>query len=215
MIHVVVVEDHTVVRAGLVALLSAQADIRIVAEVGDATSLLTTIERGESIDVVLTDLSLPGITDLELVNRLRRRWPDLALFVLSMHDDSGLVRRALNTGVRGYASKGCPPDELIAGLRRVASGGRFVESRIASDLAFFDSAEAGNDRALSARETQVLAMMVDGLSVTEIAERLFLSPKTVSTHKTRLMQKVGANNTVELIRYALQGQLGLDSSSTK
>lgn len=210
MIRVVVVEDHALVRAGLLALLAGQSDFQVVAECGDAASLIATIESGTVADVVLTDLSLPGIADLELINRLRRRWPDLTLFVLSMHDEPGLVRRALNAGVRGYASKGCPPAELIAGLRKVASGGRFVEARIAGELAFFDADDGGHDRALSAREAQVLAMIAEGLSVGEIADRLFLSPKTVSTHKTRLMQKVGANNTVELIRYALQGQAGLD-----
>lgn len=198
------VDDHAVVRAGYRRLLELEPDCEVVAEYAGADAALTALARteGRGVDVLVLDLSMPGRGGLDLLRRASLRWPALPVLVFSMHDSAAMVTQALRAGAAGFVTKSSEPDELVQAVRRVAGGAVGVLSR---DIAGHAQREArAPHEALSVREFQVLLGLVAGEEVDAIAERLHLSPKTVSNYQTLVRQKLGVTTAVELLRYAQQ-----------
>jgi len=212
MIRVLLADDHTIVRAGLKELLADTGDIVVVGEANDGTETLAQI-RGRDFDVAVLDMSMPGRSGIDLIKQVKQEKPALPILILSMHSEEQYAVRALRAGASGYLTKESAADQLVAAIRRIAAGGAFVTPETAQRLALgVNSPGAGAPHALlSDREFQVLRMIANGKSVSEVARQLSLSVKTISTHKTRLMQKMGLGNQAELIRYAIEHGL-LDES---
>ena len=199
MIEVVIVDDHELVRVGFRLILEGQGDIRIIGEAGDAESGLRMIRELKP-RVALVDVHLPGYSGLELTERLRRAHSPSHVVVLTAIENSRLPRRLLETGALGYLTKACSADELLAAVRAVADGRRYLAPVVAQQLAF--DSMSGNQGSpfdnLSARELEVALMLVRGELVKDIGTRLNLSPKTVSTYKQRLFEKLGIDNSIAL-----------------
>ena len=208
MIRVVVADDHTIVRDGLRHLLAAAGDIEVVGEARDGQEARERV-RTLAFDVLLMDMSMPGKSGIELIRQVRAEKPKLRILVLSMHEEHQYAVRAIRAGASGYLTKESAARELATALRKVASGGAYITPEVAEQLALgaMPSSDALPHTTLSDREFQVLRMLVSGKSVSDIAGALTLSVKTVSTHKARLMQKLGVSNTSEMFRYAIQHRL--------
>lgn len=209
MIRVVVADDHAVVRHGLRDILGGEADVEVAGEASDFPGLVDRV-REEPCDVVVMDMGMPGGSALDVLKRLHARRPELAVLVLSVHPEEKFAVRLLRAGAAGYLEKAAAPTELVGAVRRVAGGKRYVSPELADRLAgaLGEDAEPGppHER-LSDREFEVLQLMGQGLSVGDIAERLKLSVKTVSTYRSRLLDKMEMDSNAELIRYALEHDL--------
>ncbi|MDR6502188.1 DNA-binding NarL/FixJ family response regulator [Burkholderia ambifaria] len=207
MIRTFIVDDHTLVRAGITQILSTTPDIAVVAEAGDGDEALALL-RTRPFDMLLLDMMLPGASGVELILSIRHEYPALPILVLSVHDDSQTVTRALRAGASGYLAKTSEPHMLISAIRRLASGGRFIDPQLVETL-IFDAPQAlpAGRELLSAREQQVLERLAAGCTINEIAAEFSLSAKTISTHKMRLMQKLGIGNNADLIRYAIENNV--------
>ncbi|MBI1965913.1 MAG: response regulator transcription factor, partial [Betaproteobacteria bacterium] len=169
--------------------------------------------RSHDYDVVVLDMSMPGRSGIELIKRVRAEKPKLKMLVLSMHSEEQYAVRALKAGASGYLTKESAADRLVAAIRRIGAGGAYVSPETAERLALGAAprAEAEPHTLLSDREFQVFQMIARGMSVSEIARDLSLSAKTISTHKTRIMEKMGLANQAQLIRYAIEHKI-LDKS---
>lgn len=202
MIRILVADDHVIVRAGLVQLLSGQTDLTVVAEASNADETVAAI-RDCGCNLVLLDLNMPGDSGVPLIARLHTAQPDLPILVLSMHQDPMIVSRALKAGASGYLSKGSPVSQLLDAVRTVAGGGKVLDPLLVPSLVFAPRRDVqAPHEALSDRELQVLGLIAAGLRVGDIADQLHVSAKTVSTHKMRLMHKLGIDNVAGLVRYA-------------
>src|SRR5829696_244481 len=208
MIRIVVADDHTIVREGLKQLLAAAGDLEVVGEASDGHLVMQRVRELE-FDVLLLDMSMPGKSGIELVKQVRGEKPKLRILVLSMHEEQQYAVRAIRAGAAGYLTKEGASAELVAAIRKVAGGGAYISSAVAEQLALgaMPDAKGPLHGSLSDREFQVFRMLAEGKSVSDIAARLNLSVKTVSTHKANLMQKMNMRNTGELIRYALNQRL--------
>ena len=165
--------------------------------------------RAEAWDVVILDISMPDCSGLDILKQLKSERPKLPVLVLSMHSEDQYAVRALKAGASGYLTKDSAPDELVKAIRKVVSGGRYVGSCLAERLAFEIGADSSKlpHETLSDREFQVLRLIASGKSVTEIAAELYLSSKTVSTYRVRLLQKMNLKTNAELMHYAMQNRL--------
>ena len=207
-LRVMLVDDHAVVRAGYRRLLDDEAGLQVVAECGDAESAYAALgtAAAATADVLVLDLSMPGRSGLDMLRRARLRWPRLRVLVFSMHDSPVMVAQALAAGAAGFITKSSEPALLVAALRRVAAG---EEAVLSPDIAGAAQAPGAAPplQALSAREFEVLRGLVEGLGVEQIAERLCLSPKTVSNYQTQIRQRLGLTTAVDLLHYARQHRL--------
>ena len=209
-VRVMLVDDHAVVRAGYRRLLADEPDLRVVAEHADADAAyaaLLALPPGE-VELLVLDLSMPGRSGLDLLRRVRQRWPALPVLVFSMHDSPALVAQALQAGAAGFVTKSSEPAALVAALRRVARGETGVLSPDIAGAAASPAATAPQQM-LSAREFEVLRGLVEGLTVDQIAARLHLSGKTVSNYQTQIRQRLGVSTAVDLLRYAQEHRLFL------
>lgn len=204
MIKLLIADDHAIVRSGLKQIIATTIDIVVVAEATRGDEIFEQL-RAHPVDLLLLDMSMPGVAGLDLIRRLQAAHPPLPILVLSMHNEGQIVARALKAGARGYVTKDSEPEVLLAAIHEVAAGGCFIDPALA-ELVVFDAAEPHPlaHEALSERERQVLEGIAAGLPLGGIADRLHLSPKTVSTHKMRLMEKLRVDNNVDLIRYAIR-----------
>lgn len=208
MIRLLIADDHAILRSGLRQLFSIAGDIVVVAEAEDAPQVIDAL-RDTEVDVALLDLSMPGTSGVDLVARLSDRYPRLAIVVLSMHNEPQIAERALKAGAAGYVTKDSDAATLLAAVRTAAAGKRFIAPKIAQKLvlrAMEGGPELPHER-LSDRELAVMQLLVRGETVADIAATLAISAKTVSTHKTRLLQKMGLRNGTELLRYAIEHKL--------
>jgi DNA-binding NarL/FixJ family response regulator len=212
MIRVLLADDHAIVRAGLKEILADTGDITVTGEASSGQEALASI-RDNDYDVAVLDMSMPGRSGIELIRQVKDERPKLRILVLTMHSEQQYAVRALKAGASGYLTKESAPDQLVAAIRRIAAGGAFVSSETAEQLALDVNRAPGGPphTLLSDREFQVFELIVSGKSVTDIARQLALSVKTVSTHKTRILNKMGVTSEAELVRYALEHQL-LDKS---
>jgi len=211
-IRIVIADDHTILREGLKQLLLAAGDMQIVGEAVDGNEVMQQVRQSE-FDLLLLDLSMPGRSGMELIKLVRAERPRLRILVLSMHGEQQYAVRAIRAGASGYLTKDSASTQLVTAIRKVAAGGAFISAEVAQQLALdaMPAAEGPPHASLSDREYQVFRMLVSGKAVGEIAAALNLSVKTVSTHKARLMQKMGMTTQAELIRYALSHHLTDDS----
>jgi len=203
MIRVLIADDHKIVRDGLKGILAATADIEVAGEAAGGDEALALV-RANDYDVALIDMSMPGLSGIDLVKRLRAEKPKLRLLVLSMHGEHQYAARALKAGAAGYLTKDSASEQLIGAIRKVAAGGVHISEAAAASIV---SQQKASHEALSDREFEVMRLLVEGLSPTDIAQRLHLSVKTVSTHKTRILEKLNLGSTAELVRYAMENKL--------
>ena len=207
MIRLIIADDHAIVRHGLKQILALEPDISVVGESGCGEELLQALKK-TACDIVLLDINMPGYTGVELIQKLHNEYPDLMILVLSMHQEGPIASRALKAGAAGYLTKDNEPEILMQAIRKVISGGNFIDPVLVDTLIFSPTQENRPlHEGLSERELQVFMMLVAGKTVTEIANEIFLSIKTVSTHKSRLMGKMNIQTQTDLIRYAIRHQL--------
>lgn len=207
MIKVLLIDDHKLVRTGIRKILEESAGIQVIGEADDGEQGLELAKQLRP-DVVLLDVSMPGIGGLETTRLLLEHDPSTKVIVVSVHAQEPVPGKLLEAGAFGYLTKGCAADEVVTAVRRVHGGERYLTAEIARALAF--GAVGGRKAAespfemLSQREMQVMMMVTQGQSIQEISERLRLSPKTVSTYRYRLFEKLGVGNDVELTRLAIR-----------
>lgn len=204
MIRVMIVDDHTMVRKALAHLIGSEPDIVVAAEADSGESALTQLKT-EHVDVVLCDIHMPGMGGLEAIRRIQARYPDVGLIAVTAEADAALARSVLEAGVHGYVTKDAPPHELITAIDHARHKTRFISSRIAQEIALQSMRKTTDPfDALSSREQQVLMMILEGKSNQFISDALCVSPKTVSTYKVRLQEKLGVSNDIELLRLAVK-----------
>ena len=205
MIRIVIADDHPIVRAGFRQLVAEDPQLRVVAEAGDTAELLAVLAAHEA-DVVLLDISMPGIAFLDLVQRIRATRPHARILVVSMHPEDQVAVRAIEAGADGYVMKTQSADELVGAIRKVHAGGKHVgpalAERLAAELAARRDGRARRD--LSAREREILMLLGSGKSLKEIGARLTLSPKTVSTYRSRILTKLALKTNADLVRYVIE-----------
>jgi DNA-binding NarL/FixJ family response regulator len=213
MIRLVMADDHAIVREGLKRIVAGAQDMQIVGEAADGDEVLR-IVRAQEFDVLVQDLSMPGRSGMELIKLVKAERPKLRILVLSMHEELQYAVRSIKSGASGYLTKESAPAQLVQAIRKIAAGGAYISAEVAEQLALGampGGVQAAPHEVLTDREFEVFRQLVAGVSVTDIAARLSLSVKTVSTHKAHLMQKLGLHNQSELVRYAMRH--GLDGSA--
>lgn len=213
MIRILIADDHAIVRSGLRQIAAVTPDLQIAAEAANGQDVLDKAKSSRC-ELVLLDMSMPGLNGIDLIRRLKAEKPDLPILVLSMHNEGQIVARALRAGAAGYVTKDSEPEILMAAIRKVAGGGHYLDPGLVDTMVFARNAtDAPPHELLSDREFQVLQLLAQGLSLNDIGSRLSISAKTISTHKLRLMQKLGVDSNAELIRYALQHGLAGESGN--
>jgi len=208
MIRILVADDHPVVRNGLRLMLNAHADLKITGEATTSEEAIALVKE-DRWDVVILDLGLPGAGGIEVLRTIKEHAPKLPVLVLSVHPEDELAIRLLRLGADGYITKGAESEVLVPAIRKVARGGRFVSEAVNEKLLERVGPHTAGEpyERLSDREYQVLRLLAAGKTTTEIANELSLSVKTVSTYRTRLLEKLNVRTTADLIRYALAQKL--------
>ena len=208
MIRLLLVDDHTIFRQGLKRLLAEQEGFDVVAEASDASDALRRV-REEEFDVALLDVNMPGRSGLEMLPSFKAERPSLPIVVLSMYPAEQYALRAFQAGAAGYVTKDMDAGDLIDSIRKVAKGGRYMTAAVVEQL--LDAKERATDDAalkqLSSREYEIMLLIVRGTKLTDIGKQMFLSVKTVSTYRTRILKKLGVSSNTELARYALQNRM--------
>jgi DNA-binding NarL/FixJ family response regulator len=205
-IRVLVVDDHPIVRQGLVGVLSDEADLEVVGEAGSGREALALVPRLRP-DVVLLDLEMPELDGVAAIPQLKAAYPATEVLVFTAYDTDDRVLGAIRSGARGYLLKGASSAEIARGIRSVAAGGSYLEPRVASKLVAEVSAPRRSAVGLSARELEVLRLVADGLPTKQIAARLSISERTVKFHVNSIFHKLGADNRAQAV--ALAAQRGL------
>jgi len=209
MIRTLLVDDHALFRQGLKGLLSTAPDIRVVAEAGSYAQAIEML-RANDVNVVVADLSMPGRDGIDLISHIKVVNPAISVLVLTMHEDCEYAARALRSGASGYMTKASTSEELVSAIRRIASGRSYVCPSISENLMLRftrTDSETPPHATLSHREFRIFELLVRCQTTTRIANELSLSVKTVSTHKTRLLKKMGLQHQGELVRYAIEHNL--------
>lgn len=208
MIRVVIADDHPVVRKGLQRILEEVSDVQVVAEAANGDELISRLAVSPA-DVVLLDISMPGPGFMETLKSLTTNHPEVKILVLSIHSEDQYAVQALRNGAAGYVMKDRPPEELVAAIRRVYTGGRHMSLAVSTKLAA--AAKHRKDSPphddLSAREFDTMRMLASGKSVKEIAETLQRSPKTISTFRARILKKMGWKSNADMVRYLLERKM--------
>jgi len=208
MIKMLIADDHAIVREGLKQILADVHDIVVADEASNGKEALNQALK-KDYDMVVLDISMPDRSGLDILKELKSRKPNLKVLILSMHPEEQYAVRALRAGASGYLTKDSMPDELIAAIRRAALNHKYVSSSLAEKLAFEleTGAEQPPHQTLSDREFEVMLMLSSGKRITEIADKLYLSVKTVGTYRFRVLRKMRMKNNAELTRYSLENGL--------
>ena len=208
MIKILIVDDHSVVRAGLKQIISGVADMVVVDDAGSANEALDKI-RKTFFSVVVLDIAMPGKSGLDALKEIKLEFPRLPVLMLSMYPEDQYAIRALRSGAAGYMTKDTAPEELVTALRSVAAGKKYISPSLAERLAFNLDIESNREahETLSDREYQVLRLIASGKTISEIAEQLSLSVKTISTYRGRILEKMQLKNNAELTNYAIKYHL--------
>lgn len=208
MIRVLIADDHPIVREGVKKILTGDPDVTVMGEAGSGGEALEAVRR-EPFDVVLLDISMPGMSGMDALKHIKAEQPGLPVLIYSVHPEEQYAVRALRAGASGYLTKDSVPDELLQAVRTAFSGKKYVSQSLAQILA--SELDAATDRhpheSLSDREYQVLLMIARGKTVSEIAEAIHLSVKTVSTYRARILEKMRMKNNSELTYYTIQNKL--------
>jgi len=208
LIKVIIVDDHLIVREGLKQIISDTSDISVVAEASNGQEAINKI-RNNDCDVMLLDISMPGRSGLEILKEVKNEFPKLSILILTMHPEEQYAVRVLRAGASGYLTKESAPDELIEAIRKVSDGGKYISSTLAEKLAFNLEVDTGKPfhQTLSDREFEVMCMISSGKTVTEIADEMSLSVKTISTYRTRILDKMRMKTNAELTYYSIKNDL--------
>jgi len=208
MIRVLVADDHAVVRRGVVQILDEAPDLVAAGEASSGRQVLQKVQENDY-DVLVLDIGMPDGSGLEVLHQLRTLRPELRVLILSMYPERQYALRALKAGAAGYLTKESAPDELVAAVRRIAQGGKYITQSLAEELtaALVGEVEKSPEEILSDREFQVVCMLAEGKTIAGIAEELSLSVKTISTYRARVLEKLNLSNTAEIIRYAFEHKL--------
>ena len=208
MIKILIADDHPVVRKGLREIIEENYDMLVAAEASNGQGVLEKALKKE-FDVVVLDISMPGRSGLEVLKQLKRERPKLSVLILSIHPEEHYAVRVLKAGASGYLTKESVPDELIKAIRKISTGRKYVSSTLAEKLAF--DLESGGEKLahekLSDREYEVMCLIASGKTLKEIAEKLCLSAKTISTYRSRILEKMKMKNNAELTHYAIKNNL--------
>lgn len=207
MIKVMVADDHPIIRKGLKQILADAGDMLVAGEAGDGNEVLNKI-RKETYNVLLLDLSMPGISGMDIIKQLKKEQPALAVLVLSRYPEEQYAIPAIKAGASGYVPKTGVVEELVEAIRRVSKGRKYLTASLAERLIEFgDNIEKPLHTVLSDREQEILRLIASGKGISDIAKNLCLSPTTISTYRSRIMKKMRMGNDSELIRYALENKL--------
>ncbi|MFM0731760.1 response regulator transcription factor [Paraburkholderia sediminicola] len=210
MIKILIADDHAIVRGGLKQIIATTTDMIVADEAADGAEVLDKL-RARCPDLLLLDMTMPGISGIDLIRRIRTEYTSLPVLVLSIHNEAQVVSRALRAGATGYLTKDSDPEILLTAIRKLAEGGRFIDPKLVDSMIFgTHSGDTPPHDILSDREFQVLQALAAGKTINDIAEAFALSAKTISTHKMRLMQKLGLSNNSELIRYAIRHHISTE-----
>ncbi len=208
MIKVLVVDDHAIVRRGIAEILSEMGDVIVGGQAASAPEAMRLV-RAQRFDIVILDITMPGGNGIELIGEIRRERPDARVLILTVHSEQQYAVRAIRAGAAGFLTKETAPEKLVDAVRRIAAGGRYISAELAETLA---SMIAGEGRGppherLSDREFEVLKMLASGKTVSNVANELHLSVKTISTFRSRILQKMGMRSNAELTHYAVRSGL--------
>jgi DNA-binding NarL/FixJ family response regulator len=208
MINIFLADDHQIVRKGIKAILSTESDFNIIGEAGDGIETVKAVEELKP-DILILDLMMGGINGLEVTRQLSKKIPEIGIVVLSMHSNEAYVLEALRSGAKAYILKDNTTEDLVHAIREVAVGRRYLSSPLSDRAitAYTQKSDAVNPQdpyeQLTTREREVLQMAAQGLNNTDIASRLFISPRTIETHRANLMHKLGIRSQSELLQYAI------------
>ena len=207
-IKILIADDHPIVREGFKQVLSETTDMLVADEAGNGQEVLNLI-RNNKYDVILLDISMPGRSGLEILKELRSEYPKLPVLIVSIYPEEQYAIRAFRAGASGYLTKASAPHELIAAIRKISKGGRYISSSLAEKLTYYLDIDAVKPphELLSDREYQVMLLIASGKTVTEIARELCLSVKTISTYRTHILEKMRMKNNAEITLYAVQNRL--------
>ncbi|MDD4910859.1 MAG: response regulator transcription factor [Sideroxydans sp.] len=207
MIRLLIADDHAIVRAGINQLVALTNKIKVIAEASTGGEVLNFLNEVD-VDLILLDLNMPS-GGIELIRQIKSAFPKLPILIYSMHDDAHIAIEAFKAGVSGYFTKNSDPTQLMSAIFKVFNGERYIDQAIAEKMAF-ESAFPGKKlphTLLSARELEIFRLMIVGMSGNEIAQKLFISTKTVSTHKSNLFQKMELHTVADLVLYAVHHNL--------
>ncbi|HOJ51256.1 MAG TPA: response regulator transcription factor [Syntrophales bacterium] len=204
-IRLLIADDHPIVREGLKKIIAADQEMEVVAEAGTGEEVLALL-KGKKFDCIILDISMPGENGLVITREIKSHHPQLPVLIVSMYPEEQFAIRAFRAGASGYLTKTSAPTELLAAIRKVSKGGRYVSSSLAERLTYYVSGQgtALPHESLSDREYQIMLMIASGKTTAEIAEELSLSVKTISAYRTNILEKLHLKNAVELTRYAIE-----------
>lgn len=208
MINILIADDHAVVRRGIRQIISEDPEINILGEASNSDEIMSQLYDHDW-NVFVLDITMPGKNGLDVMIEVKRKRPEIKVLILSMHPEEEIAMRALKTGASGYLNKDSVPGELIKAIRKVHNGGKYISSTLAESLAFNFEKDTGipGYELLSERELQVMCLIASGNTLSQIAEELSLSVKTVSTYRTRILDKLNMKSNVELTHYAIKHKL--------
>ncbi len=206
--RVLICDDHKIVRVGIRYLLEQMPEVKEIEEAENGNEAIS-ILRSKEFNFVLLDISLPGISGLEVLQQIKANWHHINVLVLSMHPQEQYAVRALKLGASGYLTKDTASEELLIAIRKIAAGGKYISLSMAENIALYiDDETVGQGHAsLSKREFEIMIMLANGKSLLEIGNELFISNKTVSTYRTRIMAKMEMTKNTELTKYCMENQL--------
>lgn len=204
-IRLLIADDHALMREGVKQLIALSSDVVVAAEAENGGQVMDLLRGGGFFDLVLLDMTMPGVSGIDLISWIRVHNPTLPILVLSMLNEPKVITRALQSGASGYLTKDTDPQNLVMAIRKVAVGGQFIDLLLAEQVAFKGGVldQCPSHQRLTERELHILRLLVRGMSVNKIAEELSISNKTVSTYKARLMKKMDIPSNAELVRYAV------------
>jgi two-component system invasion response regulator UvrY len=208
MTRILIADDHAIVREGLKRIVQQTSDILVVAEAGNAAETMEKVRKLE-LDLLLLDITMPDRSGLDVLMEVKRDYPSLKVLILSFHPEDQYALRMLKAGASGYVTKESASDELVQAIRKVAQGGRYLSTSLAERLVFdmVEESDSPLHELLSNREFQVFSLIASGKTVKELGEELSLSVKTISTNRTRIMEKMGLRNNSEFTQYAIKHKL--------
>jgi DNA-binding NarL/FixJ family response regulator len=208
MINIIIADDHPVVRTGLKQFLNDESGLNVIGEAENYTDVITLLQEN-TCDLLLLDISMPGMNGLEILRQIRNSYPETKVLILSVHPEEQYAIRAFKEGASGYITKDSAPDELIKAVNKIMEGGKYVSPRFAEKLAenILPDNQGPQHNALSNREFDVMVKIARGKSLTEISEDLFISVKTVSAYRSRILHKLNMTNNAELVQYCLREEL--------
>ena len=207
-IRILIADDHPIVREGYKKILTSQPDMDVTGEAGNGQEVLDLIQK-KDFELILLDISMPGRSGLEILKELKGRKPHLPVMILSIYPEEQYAVRAFRDGASGYLTKASTPKELISAIRKVSQGGRYVTEALAEKLTYFLHGDADKvpHEKLSDREYQVMLLIASGKTVTQIADELCLSVKTISTYRRHILEKMQFTTNAEITMYAIQNKL--------